>query len=136
MNFGVTLGYFGFEGTIFIAGSIIIGLKNLEKDKYIKVSLLLTLTLISLILASVVLIGRVTSDKYQYLSDYTYPEYLRVSSSSNIVLIHERLDLRPRRKSVLFKDGRVMSLGEEELDEFLQIQETEVNNYLTEINSR
>jgi len=72
---------------------------------------------------------------FSYLDDYSYPEYLTLSSSTNIVVIHEKIDLRyrerrHRRRVVLFKDGRMPYITTESLVEILQAQANEIAAYL------
>jgi len=63
-----------------------------------------------------------------YLDDYAYPDYLVSSTSTNIVIVHEKMELPYRRsyKNLLFRDGRMTHVGTNELAVLLQAQAEEI----------
>jgi len=65
---------------------------------------------------------------FSYLDDYSYPEYLVSSTSTNIVVIHEKIDLPYSRsyKRILLREGRIRLVSTNELATLLQAQAEEI----------
>lgn len=60
---------------------------------------------------------------YAYLDDYEFPVYSPSNSATNVIVVHERLDLRPREyKVVLFVNGRKAAIKRGELEALLEKQ--------------
>ncbi len=73
-------------------------------------------------------LGLINRDGLSYLDDYSYPEYLVSSTSKNIVVVHEKIDLPYSRsyKKLLFREGRMTYLSTNELATLLQAQAEEI----------
>jgi len=68
---------------------------------------------------------------FSYIDDYSFPEYLVSSTSTNIVVVHEKMDLPYAkygryRKQILFRNGRMTSVRTNELATLLQAQAEEI----------
>jgi len=73
-------------------------------------------------------LGLINRDGFSYLDDYSYPEYLVSSTSTNIVVVHEKINLPYSRsyKKLLFSDGRMTYVRANELSTLLQAQAEEI----------
>jgi len=120
---------------VVLSPTIIIALRN-EK---IGTKLASLIILVAILLGISLLI--ITRNKFEYLNDYSFPEFLTTSSLTNIV-VHEKIDLPYRlnrygRKWVVFEGDRIeRRISEEDLLRLLDIQAIEVTNYLKKVNNQ
>jgi hypothetical protein len=105
-----------------LAGGIILTKYSPKAKKAVAVVCLVVLVL------SLCVIGVFNRDGVSYLDDYSYPEYLVSSTSTNIVVVHEKMELPYSRsyKKLLFREGRMTYLSTNELATLLQAQAEEV----------
>jgi hypothetical protein len=73
-------------------------------------------------------------NRFAYMDDYSFPEYLVSSTSTNIVVVHEKMDLPydkygKYRKQLLFKNGRITTVRTNELGTLLQEQAEEIRMF-------
>jgi hypothetical protein len=72
--------------------------------------------------------------RFAYLEDYSFPEYFVASTSTNIVVVHEKIDLPYKRifksrKSIIFRDGRIASVSTNELATLLRARAEEIRRF-------
>jgi hypothetical protein len=88
----------------------------------------ITATVIILSLVGLKLVGL---NRYAYINDYSFPEYLVSSTSTNIIVVHEKIDLPYKkfdrtRRALIFRDHRITSVRTDELATLLQAQAEEI----------
>jgi hypothetical protein len=70
--------------------------------------------------------------RYAYLEDYSFPEFLVSSTSTNIVVVHEKIDLPYKkfdRRGLIFRDLRITWVSTNELATLLQAQAEEIRRF-------
>lgn len=89
---------------------------------------------ISVVIFIAALVGwkLVGSDRFAYLDDYSFPEYLTSSTSTNIVVVHEKIDLPHKNvyksiNAILYRDRRIRTVSTNELAALLQAQAEEIH---------
>ena len=96
-----------------------------------------TVVCLMLLVLSLGAIGVINRNGFLYLDDYAYPEYLVSSTSTNIVVVHEKMELPydkygKHMKKILFRDGRLMGVSPNELATLLQEQAEEISRFRQE----
>jgi hypothetical protein len=77
---------------------------------------------------------RVNLKTFSYMDDYSFPEYLVSSTSTNRVIIHEKMELPYGkygnvRKELLYRDGRRSFVRPHQLTALLQAQAEEIRMF-------
>jgi hypothetical protein len=96
-----------------------------------RVGKVLTLLCLVTLVVSFLAFKLINRNGFSYLDDYLYPEYLVSSTSTNIVVVHEKMELPYRRsyKNLLFRDGRMTHVSTNELATLLQAQADEIRKF-------
>lgn len=89
---------------------------------------------LAILVVSLGAIGVINRNGFLYLDDYAYPEYLVSSTSTNIVVVHEKMDLPydkygKHMKKIIFRDGPISMVTTNELATLLQAQAEEIRRF-------
>jgi hypothetical protein len=93
-----------------------------------------TVVCLMLLVLSLGAIGVINRNGFLYLDDYAYPEYLVSSTSTNIVVVHEKMDLPYDRygkymKKIILRDSRISTVRIDELATLLHAQAEEIRRF-------
>jgi hypothetical protein len=83
------------------------------------------------LIVSFLAVTLIDRNQLTYVNDYSFPEYLVSSTSTNIVVIHEKIDLPYARSSkwLVYRDGRMTRMRTNELARLLQAQAGEISRF-------
>jgi hypothetical protein len=93
-----------------------------------RVGKVLTLLCLVTFVVSFLAFQLINRNGFSYLDDYSYPEYLVSSTSTNIVVVHEKIDLPYSRsyKRILLREGRIKFVSTNELATLLHAQAEDI----------
>jgi hypothetical protein len=87
---------------------------------------------LAVLVVSLGAIGLINLNGFSYVDDYSYPEYLVSSTSTNRVIIHEKMELpygSKYGKQILFRYGGIRTVRTNELARLLQAQAEEIRMF-------
>lgn len=124
----------GLFGPIFFLGVLAIAYSGSSKrlSRWDKAIIGIAATVFILALVGLKLVGL---NRFAYMDDYSFPEYLVSSTSTNIVVVHEKMDVSYKKmfkssRSILFRDRRIrFSVSTNELATLLQAQAEEIRMF-------
>jgi len=125
--------FIGLFGPVFFLGVLAIAYSGSSKklsrwDKAI-IGIAATVTILALVGFNLVGLNR-----FAYMDDYSFPEYLVFSTSTNIVVVHEKMDVSHKkmfksRRRILFRDRRIEFVSTNKLATLLQAQAEEIRRF-------
>lgn len=125
--------FIGLFGPIFFLGVLAIAYSGSSKrlSRWDKAIIGIAATVFILALVGFKLVGL---NRFAYMDDYSFPEYLVSSISTNIVVVHEKMDVSYKkmfksRRSILFRDRSMRIVSTNELATLLQAQAEEIRMF-------
>ncbi len=123
----------GLFGPIFFLGVLAIAYSGSSKrlSRWDKAIIGIAATVFILALVGFKLVGL---NRFAYMDDYSFPEYLVSSISTNIVVVHEKMDVSYKkmfksRRSILFRDRSMRIVSTNELATLLLAQAEEIRMF-------
>lgn len=125
--------FIGLFGPVFFLGVLAIAYSGSSKrlSRWDKAIIGIAATVFILALVGFKLVGL---NRFAYMDDYSFPEYLVSSISTNIVVVHEKMDVSYKKmfkskRRILFIDRRIEFVSTNELATLLQAQAEEIRRF-------
>lgn len=125
--------FIGLFGPVFFLGVLAIAYAGSSKklSRRDKAIIGIAATVIVLALVGFNLVGL---NRFAYMDDYSFPEYLVSSTSTNIVVVHEKMDVSHNKmfkssRKILFIDRRIEFVSTNELAILLHAQAEEIRRF-------